>query len=511
MFSFSEVLIKKGLIFIVLLGSILSSHSQTYVKIFRPKGSHAPGSVFDVKFNGQKITELKNGYKLEYEFFGSGNLMIDISASNISRERQNAIEVEVYPNETVYIEAGINEYLESYFRKVNVYQGKAKFNDPKAFKKDGLISLKDNQSNPILKPKIAYRETVEKKPVPVYSNDDFKIEITSPEISEGKVHEFLGETLIVKGKVSDAEVVDEISVNGNKAQILSEGKFEVSVSFDQFLENDVYVKVFTKGGKFYKKDFVVKRMLSEYDMAKRERQGKDYALIFATNEFDEFNDLTNPIFDADRVTKELTDLYGFEVEKKYNNTQKDIYLTLKEYSKRAFHPNDQLFIFFAGHGDFDYLFSEGYVVCKDSKKDDEARSSYISHSNLRTIIDHIPCEHIFLVMDVCFGGTFDPVIAARGSDEYSDMDKEKFIKRKMQYKTRLYLTSGGKEYVPDGRPGMHSPFAKNLISAFLTNGGADGILTYGEILHQIEKTSPQPQTGEFGSNALGSDFLFIVK
>ena len=39
------------------------------------------------------------------------------------------------------------------------------------------------------------------------------------------------------------------------------------------------------------------------------------------------------------------------------------------------------------------------------------KKTYISHERLRRIIDSIPCRHIFLVMDVCFGGTFDPFIA----------------------------------------------------------------------------------------------------
>ena len=58
---------------------------------------------------------------------------------------------------------------------------------------------------------------------------------------------------------------------------------------------------------------------------------------------------------------------------------------------------------------------------------------------------------------------------------------------------------------------MHSPFAKNFIQALIGGGGNDGILTFGEVLQQIEKTSPEPQSGEFGENELGSDFLFIVK
>jgi hypothetical protein len=134
----------------------------------------------------------------------------------------------------------------------------------------------------------------------------------------------------------------------------------------------------------------------------------------------------------------------------------------------------------------------------------------MSHSNLRTIVNNIPCKHIFLVMDVCFGGTFDPLIASRG-DEYSDMSKDEFIERKLKQTTRKYMTSGGKEYVPDGVPGRHSPFARRLLEALRSYGGADGILTLAELQAVVEKTSPQPQSGKFGNDEAGSDFLFIVR
>jgi hypothetical protein len=115
-------------------------------------------------------------------------------------------------------------------------------------------------------------------------------------------------------------------------------------------------------------------------------------------------------------------------------------------------------------------------------------------------------------MDVCFGGTFDPHIAsARGESESDLAARAHFIKRKLNSKTRLYLTSGGKEYVPDGRPGQHSPFARKFLEALGSFGGADRILTYKEILSIIESVVPEPRYGEFGDNQPGSDFIFIGK
>ena len=211
------------------------------------------------------------------------------------------------------------------------------------------------------------------------------------------------------------------------------------------------------------------------------------------------------------IAKDLSQDYGFVVEVLSNPKLDDILKKLKTYAMIPYGENDQLFIFFAGHGYYDDVFKEGYLIAKDSKADDIAHTSFLSHSNLRTVVNNIPCEHIFLSLDACFGGTFDPIIASasRSTGMYKDVEKEDFIQRKMKYKTRLYLSSGGKEYVPDGRPGQHSPFTRKFLEALRSYGGEDGILTINEILSYIEKVDPQPRFGEFGNNEPGSDFLFI--
>lgn len=241
----------------------------------------------------------------------------------------------------------------------------------------------------------------------------------------------------------------------------------------------------------------------------------DYALLFATDDYDSWGDLTNPVNDARTIANELEEMYGFEVKLVENPTKKEVLSTLRTYAKKSYLEDDQLFIFFAGHGQFDPFFNQGYLVTKDSDRLDEEKLTYLSHSNLREIINNIPCKHIFLTIDACFGGTFDPVIArssSRGADDmYNELTNTEYIKRKLRFKTRKYLTSGGKEYVPDGRPGRHSPFASKLLEALRTYGGRDKIITMPEIMVYVEKINPEPRTGPFGDNEPGSDFVFVAK
>jgi hypothetical protein len=240
---------------------------------------------------------------------------------------------------------------------------------------------------------------------------------------------------------------------------------------------------------------------------------KDYALLIATDKYDNWNDLVNPVADAKEIAIQLKNKFNFETKIIENPEQAEIIEAIRDYSSREFKPQDQLFIFFAGHGQFDDVLGEGYVVTKNSLDNDKSKTSYLSHSNLRTYVNNIPCKHILLAMDVCFGGTFDPVIAKTRAAEYSGSSAEsEFLARKLSKKTRLYVTSGGKEYVSDGLPGKHSPFAARLIEALDSNGGDDHILTTAELNSFLEKIQRhEPRFGEFGDNEKGSDFVFVLK
>ncbi len=187
---------------------------------------------------------------------------------------------------------------------------------------------------------------------------------------------------------------------------------------------------------------------------------------------------------------------------------------LREYAEKKFRWKwiSYLVIFFAGHGFYDDTFKEGFVVTRESLPDDPGRNSYLRHSVLRSTINNNPCQHIFFASWMfCFGGTFDDNVGTRAMDDdtYREPSQSEIaITRKLKFKTRKYLTSGGKEYVSDGIAGRHSPFAKQLIEGLEKGMGNDGILTLSELMTYVETLKTSPQFGKFGADQLGSDFVF---
>jgi hypothetical protein len=115
-------------------------------------------------------------------------------------------------------------------------------------------------------------------------------------------------------------------------------------------------------------------------------------------------------------------------------------------------------------------------------------------------------------MDVCFGGTFDEELESSQSAEPTHSGSAtEFVTKKLTYKTRKFITSGEKQYVSDGVPGKHSPFARALLEALRSSGGDDGILTLREITPYVSKLKIKPRAGEFGDNVPGSDFIFVSR
>jgi WD40 repeat protein len=242
------------------------------------------------------------------------------------------------------------------------------------------------------------------------------------------------------------------------------------------------------------------------------RSGTDYALLIGINDYTSWPKLINPVEDAQDVETELRDYYGFKTQLLMNPKKQEILAALRKYRQEVhFSDDDQLFIFFAGHGYFNEEIKEGYLIAKDSLANDEDGETYYAYSLLRKAVDSIPCKHIFLVLDACYSGTFDETIARRGGEMYADATNPEFIRRKMQFRTRRFLTSGDKVYVPDGRPHQHSPFTRRLLEALRSYGGRDGLLTITGILAYVERATPEPRQGEWGGNEPGSDFIFEAK
>ena len=260
----------------------------------------------------------------------------------------------------------------------------------------------------------------------------------------------------------------------------------------------------------------------------------DYALIIANETFTDsrFKKLVNPVYDARAIETLLREKFGFQTILLTSATKDSCIRQLRSIAGRKFGPNDQLFVYLAGHGDFDPLLQQGYAVMKDSRSGDDSYANHLSFAYLQDLLSKLRCRHVLLTLDVCYGGTFDSYFATQSNAEFRGDGPTRgveasveeaggqtpYIIDKLKPQTRKYLSSGGKQTVPDGQIGQHSPFAKYFIQK-LTEAAASEyrILPATELKVFVERQIAQARVeanvkmGSFGSDESSSDFLFIAR
>jgi hypothetical protein len=255
------------------------------------------------------------------------------------------------------------------------------------------------------------------------------------------------------------------------------------------------------------------------------RMGKDHALLIGINEYDKFDrwpPLNNPIQDATSIAEVLNTRFGFATEVVKNVDKRCFGEFLGKYAAKQYGDDEQLFIFFAGHGIYKSNV-DGFLIVKDSPGVDPMGLSFISHGLLTRFINAIPSKHIFLVLDSCFGGAMAAnrsvaeAVPASSSGDASDGTPEagsddELVRTLMRYPTRRFLTSGGVEYVSDGVPGHHSPFTNKFLAAFDLTRSDRMFITLSDMTPVIKFKAPVipfPLFDSWYSNDSRSDFFFF--
>ena len=245
-------------------------------------------------------------------------------------------------------------------------------------------------------------------------------------------------------------------------------------------------------------------------------RGTDYALILASDKYDHWPSLNNPIYDAQTLEQELVQNYDYAKQNivyRENPTEDEIFDALSDLGKRTYGPNDRLLIYVAGHG---HITSSGlgFLVTRETQLPDEHPylKSALALSSLRDVIDQLPVHHILVVFDTCYSGIFKerkaiPAYSSENLDTPPSIDS--LVADKMKPVSRLYIASGGLRAAYDGEPGMHSPFARTFLKTLRQYGGQDHIIDMGKLDGAVQGLCPHPYYGTFGIQQEGGDFLFV--
>ncbi len=233
--------------------------------------------------------------------------------------------------------------------------------------------------------------------------------------------------------------------------------------------------------------------------------GDYHALVIGNNDYRRFTPLRTAVDDAKAVARVLREGYGFEVTLLTDATRDDILRALANY-RRSLTFNDNLVIYYAGHGVIDEITDRGYWLPVDS--DPDVKTAWIANEDITSELGAVQAKHVLVVADSCYSGTLRAAAPeldlARGTLAW--------VERMVQKRSRVALTSGLLEPVVDSGGGGHSVFARAFLEVLEANHGVlDGHTLFDRIRAPVVVNADQTP-GYFPirrSGDEGGHFLFV--
>jgi hypothetical protein len=233
--------------------------------------------------------------------------------------------------------------------------------------------------------------------------------------------------------------------------------------------------------------------------------GGYHALVIGNNGYRHLPKLRTAIGDAMAVSQLLSQRYDFEVTTLTDATREDILLALSRY-RRNLGPEDNLLIYYAGHGWLDQEADQGYWLPIDARQDDPV--NWVSNSAVTSSVRAIQAKHVLVVADSCYSGKM-----TRGL--HIKRKNPSYLSRIAGKRARVVLTSGGIEPVMDaGGRDDHSVFASAFIDALAQNTTVlEGHELYMAVKRPVGLNSDQlPEYSDMRKAGHdGGDFLFVPR
>lgn len=231
--------------------------------------------------------------------------------------------------------------------------------------------------------------------------------------------------------------------------------------------------------------------------------GRYHALVIGNEAYRHLPLLKTPVADAKAVADLLRLDYGFENVTLLTNATRAEIIRALDYQRRTLSENDNLLVYYAGHGYLDKDVDRGYWLPIDAETDNTA--NWLPNTDVTDKLRGLRAKHVLVIADSCYSGTLVRDVAIRS---LAPLDLERLA----QKRARTAITSGGLEPVSDVGGGAHSVFARAFIGALKSvEGVVDTTSLFGairrQVLLQAEQTPQYSDIRQAGHE--GGDFLFV--
>lgn len=188
--------------------------------------------------------------------------------------------------------------------------------------------------------------------------------------------------------------------------------------------------------------------------------GKRFALVIANQQYKHWEKLDTPRSDAQAVAGVLKQRFGFEVSVVQDATRQQLLAALSRLRQQV-GPQDQVVVYYAGHGQMDPVTARGYWIPVDGDEKDLAQ--WVSVIDVTDQLSAMTARHVLVIADSCYSGTLTRSLVPAVDQALSLEQRAGPLKQLSKQRARVAMTSGGLEPVVDGGSVEHSLFARSLL------------------------------------------------
>jgi len=215
--------------------------------------------------------------------------------------------------------------------------------------------------------------------------------------------------------------------------------------------------------------------------------GRYYAVVIGNDEYSNYPQLKTAVNDANKVAEVLRQNYGFETQLITNADRYTVLSALNEVRSKL-REQDNLLIYYAGHGEIDPTTKQGYWLPVDAEKGNTA--NWISNGAITDLLNTIKARHVLIVADSCYSGSMTRSSIPRLNTKMNDAKFQKWLKLMKKTRTRTVLTSGGLQPVLDSVGGKHSVFAQAFLNKLKRGKGViDAYRIYLDVAGEVQQTA----------------------
>lgn len=188
--------------------------------------------------------------------------------------------------------------------------------------------------------------------------------------------------------------------------------------------------------------------------------GKRHALVIANQQYKHWTKLDTPRADANAVATVLKQRFGFEVTLLQDVTRQQLLSALGKLRQQV-GPQDQVVVYYAGHGQMDTVTARGYWIPVDGDEKDIAQ--WVSVIDVTDQLSAMSARHVLVIADSCYSGTLTRSLVPSVDQALTLEQRLGPLRQLSQQRARVAMTSGGMEPVVDGGSINHSLFARSLL------------------------------------------------